>query len=145
MSLYTLEMLNTKKCKYCWKEFTYYNSLEKYCSLECKKLNGDIKPLKRTKISPIWKIRKRRVKEKWSEFNLFKEIAIERAISWFVTCVKCWKKIKLENLTISNFDHEKPKSWWVWYRLDKNNIRIKCFHCHFKKTHWLNLKVEYRN
>lgn len=145
----------SKNCKNCWE--LNENPLVPLC-MKCYYTTTHEKSFKKrkvyqNKISKVWQRRKKRIKEKWSEFDLFKKIAVERSIWWciienrLVRCEVewCWKLIRMKDLTVVNFDHEKPKSWWEARRLDKKNIKIKCFACHFKKSTWLNLKVNYTN
>lgn len=93
-------------------------------------------------------------KKRWptGELELFKRIAMERALSngcvsakhiakpWDTTLTsranwaimtwiavwweECYKLIALEDLTPTNFSHTIPKSRWEEYRLAPNNIEI---------------------
>ena len=132
-----------KVCKICWKPRNHSNALISLCK-ECF-WEKSSKDKKQTRIKQISDKKRDRLKKWKSEKKKFMDIAIKRAIDWVCKCEVCWKPIKLINLTHWNFDHEIPKSKWEEYRLDEQNIKIKCVSCHFKKTTWLNLKVEYNN
>jgi len=121
-----LKISNEQKC-FCW----WRTKKEKI-----------VKPIK-----AISDKKKKRIKEWWSEKDLFIQIAKERQVDWICICEnkKCNKKIKVKDLWPVNFDHVIPKSKWEEYRLDKKNIAILCFACHFKKTNWQTLKVIYKN
>lgn len=75
--------------------------------------------------------KKRRIAELWTESEVFLEIWNERLHK----CEDCWRNINEPHA--HNFDHEIPKSRWEEFRYDKNNIKIRCFPCHFLKTTWL--------
>lgn len=107
------------------------------------------------------------------EFELFKKIALDRALSngcvsakhiakpWDTTLTskanwaimtwiavwweECYKLIALEDLTPTNFSHTIPKSRWEEYRLDPSNIEIvsRAWH-HYEHTKQI-LKVDYPN
>lgn len=86
---------------------------------------------------PIPKIsekKKKRLKDEWSETELFLEIWWERSHS----CVDCGKILNTPKA--HNFDHRIPKSAGKKYRMDKSNIDIVCFADHFKRTTGLNYK-----
>lgn len=140
--------MNIKKCRKCKEEletsfFPKMNIGRFGCGSTCLDC---LKSGKKQKAIPkIWKRRKERIKNWGSEFSFFKEVAIERQVDWKVCCVECDKWIRLEDLTVWNFDHEKPKSKWEDLRLDKENLKIKCVACHFKKTNWQELKVNFSN
>ena len=94
-------------------------------------------PKKEKILKPIPKIsekKKKRLKEEWSESAIFMEIWGEREHK----CEECGKLI--QNPKPHHFDHVK----WKWMnkdkRLDKSNIQILCFGCHFEKTTWLSYK-----
>ena len=91
--------------------------------------NSDPKPPKREK-RPRLPIRKTAIKverKPSGEKILFTEIWNERPH----VCEQCGTPIR--ECTISNFDHVKPKGKYPELRLEKTNIRILCFDCHYKK------------
>lgn len=120
--------------------------MTKYCK-NCNKLNENIlvkycrtcyptywKKLVKTQINPISDKKKERLKNWWSEKDLFKEIWEEREHK----CNECWKY--LQEAKAHNFSHIKSKWSRPDLRLDKSNIEILCFRCHFKKDMWLDYK-----
>lgn len=130
--------MQTRKCKYCNKrnsiEETLFIWVYSFCWNEClsnyQKENKSSVKVKNT-IRKVSIKKQQRIKEWWSEKDLFLEIRNERKHE----CEECWKYLK--EAKAHNFDHIIPKSRWEKYRLDKNNIKIVCFFCHFLKTHWL--------
>lgn len=120
-----------KYCKHCWK--LNENSLLKYC-YEHKHLNKTLNSQPRKSINKVSSKRKERIKSWDSEKSLFLEIWNEREHK----CVECGKY--LAEAKAHNFSHIKSKWSRPDLRLDKNNIEILCFRCHFKKDHWLNYK-----
>lgn len=78
--------------------------------------------------------KKRERLKNWWEKELFKEVWSERDHK----CEECGKILR--EAKAHNFDHIIPKSRWEKYRLDKDNIKLVCFACHFFKTTWLNYK-----
>lgn len=88
-------------------------------------------------INRISKQKKERLKNWWSEKELFLEIWNEREHN----CIECWKY--LSEAKAHNFDHIIPKSKWEKYRLDKDNIQLLCFWCHFYK--WTKLVYKWPN
>lgn len=129
------------KCKYCKckvnKEDLVIKWIYYFCSDNC--YLGYIDNQKETKkpitqrkaINKISLKKKQRIKEWWSEVELFKEIWNERKRE----CENC--KRELTQARVHNFDHIIPKSRWEEFRLDKSNIKLICFKCHFEKTNWL--------
>lgn len=103
--------------------------MSKYCKI-CKWLNEnpflqycrncfyDVNPYykKKTPLKLIWKKRKERIKESWSEYKVFIEIWKERKH----ICYNCWKYIKLFHS--SCFAHWLNKRDNPKLRYDKNNI-----------------------
>ncbi len=93
--------------------------------------------IKRSKPKQVSNKRKERL-SKYSEKDLFKEVWNEREH----VCEDCGKFLK--EAKAHNFDHIIPKSKWEEYRLNKNNIKLICFACHFTKTNGLVYKwVDY--
>lgn len=108
----------------------------------CKScLNAHKQTYKR--INPVSAKKKERIKKEWSEWDLFIEIAIERAIDGYVLAEDVgWimKKIKLQDLRVENFSHIKPKWMYPELRLNKDNIKIVTFAYHFYEHNKLNYK-----
>ena len=80
---------------------------------------------------PIPKIsekKKKRLKETGGEKAIFLEVWNERPHN----CEVCGKALK--ELKAHTIDHKIPKSRGEKYRLDKSNLQILCFPCHFQKT-----------
>lgn len=126
------------KCKHCKARWEYWEQLVfwvySFCSKECIQSyqKETKKPITQRKaINKISKKKKQRIKEWWSEVELFKEIWNERKKE----CENC--KRELIQARVHNFDHIIPKSRWEEFRLDKSNIKLICFKCHFEKTSWL--------
>lgn len=124
-------------------------------------------------IRQVWKTTTKEKKGATWEFELFKRIALERALSngcvsakhiakpWDTTLTsrvnwaiitwiavwweECYKLIALEDLTPTNFSHTIPKSRWEEHRLDPSNIEIvsRAWH-HYEHTKQI-LKVDYPN
>lgn len=89
------------------------------------------KPRKTPKPIPkISKRKKMRIATFWSETDKFMEIWNERPHE----CEECQKPLFTPRP--HNFDHEIPKSRGEEFRYDKDDIRIKCFWCHYTKTTW---------
>lgn len=87
--------------------------------------------MKRTQIK-----RKRKIT---GEAKMFYEIWQERPH----VCENC--KIHLGNDARTwNFSHTKPKSIYPELRLDKNNIQLLCYECHYAKDHQTKEKFENR-
>ena len=63
------------------------------------------------------------------ELAMFKEIFEERE----KRCTHCMKGLPYFN--VSHFAHIKSKGKYPELRLDKSNIRILCFECHFAYDH----------
>ena len=130
--------MQTRKCKSCNKrnsiEETLFKWVYSFCNSFCynnyQKENKSSPKVKNT-IRKVSLKKQQRIKEWWSEKDLFLEIWNERKRE----CEICWKY--LQEAKAHNFDHIIPKSRWEKYRLDKDNIKIVCFFCHFIKTHWL--------
>lgn len=126
------------KCKHCKARWEYWEQLVfwvySFCSKECIQSyqKETKKPITQRKaINKISLKKKQRIKEWWSEVELFKEIWNERKRE----CENC--KRELTQARVHNFDHIIPKSRWEEFRLDKSNIKLICFKCHFEKTNWL--------
>jgi hypothetical protein len=94
-------------------------------------------PKKEKKNKPLKKIsdkRRERLKNWWGEKDLFLEVWNEREHK----CNECWKYLK--EAKAHNFSHIRSKGARPDLRLDKSNIEILCFACHFLKDHWLKYK-----
>jgi len=98
-----------------------------------QQLKGVKKKKSKTYINKISKKRKERLSW-YSEKDLFLEIWNERKHE----CEECWKILR--EAKAHNFDHIKPKWKYPELRLEKTNIKLICFSCHFKKTTGLNYK-----
>lgn len=134
-----------KRCRKCWdtKDVSHFDPdrLGKYwvastCKT-CKKEKQirDYKPIQvKSEVKKVWKKTLTRLKEKGSETRLFNEIWNEREHK----CQECWKYLKEPK--VHNFDHIKPKWKYPELRMEKTNIKILCFRCHFIKTTGLNYK-----
>jgi len=107
--------MKTKKCKICWKEFTQYSSLDKFCSIKCKKENDKlkkqkIKEKKRLSVSVLTKVAD----------TLWSKIIKERA---FNTCEYCWKTTYLNSHHL--FTRARRNTRW-----DLDNWICLCSACH---------------
>ena len=88
-------------------------------------------PIKEKKRIPqVSKKKQARLKEGWWEWPLFLSIWNEREHC----CEECGKKLYIPRP--HNFDHRIGKSHWEEYRLNKSNISLICFSCHYMKTNW---------
>lgn len=85
------------------------------------------------------------------QFELFMQIARERAVRWEVIAKhidfdwkECTKPIKLTALEPINFNHIKPKGMNKDLKLDPDNIEIvsKAYHI-FEHSHWIHKLEEY--
>jgi 5-methylcytosine-specific restriction endonuclease McrA len=85
-----------------------------------------VKPKK--PIPKISKKKKKRLKETGGEKAIFLEVWNERCHN----CEVCGKALK--ELKAHTIDHKIPKSRGEKYRLDKNNLQILCFPCHYEKS-----------
>lgn len=135
-------MPKCKNCKTKFKEIKYRDWLKYFCWSDCKQeyLQEKFKEEKtffKNNTKPIKKIsdKKRiRLKEWWSEKELFEKIWKERKH----ICSKCWKF--LQSPKPHNFDHIKTKGSRPDLRLNPDNIEILCFSCHYEKTNWWKYK-----
>lgn len=125
-------------------------------------------------IRQVWKTTPKEKKGATWEFELFKKIALDRAIDYFgrkaVLAKHIWERewvkiryfvswlpepedwifawfkyIFLEDLTPTNFSHTIPKSRWEEYRLDPSNIEIVSRAWHHYEHTKQILKVDYPN
>lgn len=120
----------SKFCKICWEQNE--NPLLKFCKkcfYEEVKCDSIRKPIKQVSDK-----KKLRIKEEWSETGIFMEIWNEREHK----CEKC--NYPLQEPKAHNFDHIKAKWMNKGKRLDKDNIKILCFACHFERTTGLKYK-----
>lgn len=120
---------NMKKCKDCWKKRDHDNALISRC-MDCQYKKQNIK---RKAVKKISDKRKKRLSE-YSEKDMFKEIWQERNHN----CEECWKYLR--EAKAHNFSHIKSKWSRPDLRMDKDNIKILCFRCHFKNDMWLDYK-----
>lgn len=115
-----------KNCKDCWKPRWHNNPLISRCK-ECTYKKQAEKPikiytLKQTKPKLVWKKRKARIKDKWSEYKIYIEIWQERKH----ICDNCWKTIKFFHT--SCFAHKLNKRDNPELRYKKDNIAL---------VHWI--------
>ena len=122
----------SKKCKVCWQPRDHDNPLVSRCK-KCQYEHSNNNK-KQTRINLVSNKKKERIKNWWSEKDLFKEIWEERCHN----CNECWKY--LQEAKVHNFSHIKSKWSRPDLRLEKSNIEILCFRCHFKKDMWLDYK-----
>jgi 5-methylcytosine-specific restriction endonuclease McrA len=87
-----------------------------------------VKPKPKKPISKISKKKKKRLKETGGEKAIFLEVWNEKPHN----CEVCGKALK--ELKAHTIDHKIPKSRGEKYRLDKSNLLINCFSCHYKKS-----------
>lgn len=125
--------MKLKICKSCWKQFKQkYSTLEKYCSPKCvldswtyKQPKTNTKPLKRTNLKKIWKLKTERLKRNWAETKVFKDIWAERPH----ICDICLQPIR--KMKTFCFPHKLPKWKYPEYRYNKRNIWLVCsIECH---------------
>lgn len=121
-----------KKCKVCWQPRDHDNPLVARCK-KCQ-YEHSLKNKKQTRINLVSDKKKERLANWWSEKDLFKEIWEERPH----ICEECWKTLK--EAKAHNFSHIKSKGKYPELRLEKSNIELLCFRCHFKKDMWLDYK-----
>ena len=117
----------SKRCKECW--VLNQNPLLKYCIGHANMNKG----IKSSQVKKISSKRKKRLSG-YSEKDMFKDIWNERPH----ICVDCNRY--LQEAKAHNFSHIKSKWSRPDLRMDKDNIEILCFRCHFKKDHWLDYK-----
>lgn len=90
------------------------------------------KPLKRTPLAPIWKKKKERLKNEWSEVDVFLDVWNTREH----ICEVCWKEVKhaFMNWRLVKpqcFPHKLSKWRYPEYRYNIKNISICCsIACH---------------
>lgn len=111
--------------------------------------------LKKTKLNTIWRKKKKRLENWWSELEMFKKIALKMACNGYVKAKDLiridWviqnttKLIKLEDLKPCNFSHIIAKSKNEELRLDENNIEIVSFRYHYYYEFGSYLDVNYNN
>lgn len=88
---------------------------------------------------PIAKIsdrKKDRIKTEWSEWDLFKKIALDRSIDRYVIAEDIdgkKKKIALEHLQPINFAHIHAKGMNKSERMNPDNVEIVTFAVHFQE------------
>lgn len=90
---------------------------------DSNRFNPQPKPEKKQK--PAYSLKKSYKKKPTGELVLFQEIWLERKH----ICEHCGDPI--EEFSVSNFDHILTKKQRSDLRLDKTNIRLICFDCHF--------------
>jgi len=126
--------MQTRKCKSCNKrnsiEETLFIWVYSFCDNLCynnyQKENKSSPKVKNT-IRKVSLKKKQRIKEWWSEVEVFKEIWNERKHE----CEICWKTI-IEAQTFC-FAHRCPKWTYPEHRLKKENISLVCsIICHHK-------------
>lgn len=84
----------------------------------------------RKRIPQVSKKKQLRLKETWGEAALFLLIWNERDHN----CEECGRQLYTPRP--HNFDHKIGKAHGESYRLNKSNIVLVCFACHYMKTNW---------
>ena len=112
----------SKICKNCW--WITENPLLKYCK-KCTYENSFYN-LKQTRINLVSEKKKERLKNWWSEADLFRKILIERQNNWYWTCQYCDNKFSIENAWPFTSCHILAKWQYKAYRLFENNIMLAC-------------------
>ena len=82
----------SKKCKNCWG--ITENPLLKYCK-KCTYENSFYN-LKQTRINLVSDKKKERLKNWWSEADMFRKILIDQQNNWYLTCSICWKSFLIQ-------------------------------------------------
>lgn len=130
------------KCKHCKARWEYWEQLVfwvySFCSKECIQSyqKETKKPITQRKaINKISLKKKQRIKEWWSEVELFREILIERQDNWLLTCEICNKQFSIEQAQPVCLAHILSKWQYKALRLFKNNIAIVCPDLNTKSCH----------
>ena len=113
-----------KKCKVCWQPRDHDNPLVSRCK-KCQYEHSNNNK-KQTRINLVSDKKKERIKNWWSEVELFRKILIERQNNWYLNCSICWKSFLIENAWPTSFAHILSKGQHPAYRLFENNIKIVC-------------------
>lgn len=93
----------------------------------CKKCNQETKVLNKKVQSKNTKYAFKRKKRKTGELEVFKQIYEERPN------ICEWCGTYINEFSVANYHHIKPKSRFPELRLVKENIIKICFDCHFKE------------
>lgn len=104
------------------------------CNCNAKKFNEE-KLVKKSDPKPIAQIsekRQERLKDNWSEGELFKKIYKKLAKSWNNKCIICQKIVKEDEVSPSCFPHILAKGKFPEYRYFENNIWFVCGISHHK-------------
>jgi len=143
-------------CKQCWEIKDHDNPLIARCK-KCTYLNYEnnksqtkIYDIKKTPIKKVWRKRIERIKNWWSEADMYRKILIDRQINWCLKCEYCWKEFKIEDAWPTSFAHVLSKWMYKHLRLFENNIAIVCNDismnsCHTKLDSlvtWNKLEIE---
>jgi len=113
-----------------------------YCKPKKKKTEKEKKNIK-----PISDKKKERLKNNWTEWDLFKKIYKKLAKSWTNECVICAELVDEDDVIPSCFPHILPKGKYPEYRYFENNVWFVCWIDHhdkfdeainnFKEEKWL--------
>lgn len=95
-----------------------------------KKTKQDKKP---TPIKQISEKKKERIKENWSEWELFKKIYRKLAKSWQNECIICSEVPDEDDIIPACFPHILPKGKFPEYRYFENNVWFVCWVEHHNK------------
>lgn len=118
----------TKHCKNCWK--LNENQLLKYCKT-CYPIYW--KQLNRTKINKVSEKKKERIKNWWSEIEVFRHKLITSQINGDLFCDVCNTRFSIENAKPWCLPHWLNKKDYPHLRLFINNLGIVCsIECHKK-------------
>lgn len=115
-------MIEKGICKECKRNTYIVNKFYKLCRCcNDKRLNSN-KPKKQLSKQTS------KTKKSTGEREMFLEIWSERPH----ICVECGKRLG-ENPRVHFFSHIKPKSTHPELRLDKTNVRLLCWECHYNE------------
>lgn len=126
-------MFLPKKCKTA--ERWWKNSFDQFNKVQTSELKGTMvkkSNLKKTPIRKIWLKKQKRLKEEWSEVEVFRE----RWNCWSRKCMFCWKTVYWafvgdELKKPWCFPHTLSKWMYPQFRLLLENIWLVCnFYCH---------------
>lgn len=115
------------KCKKCW--MLKIDEKSK-CACNAKPFN-EKKLFKDKPIAQISEKKQKRIKENWSEMQLFKKVFIKYKKQWKNKCQVCQKILNEDDLNPSCFPHILPKWKYPEFRYFENNIWLVCgINCH---------------
>jgi len=78
-------------------------------------------------IKPISEKKEERIKESWSEIQLFKKVFLNLKKKWKNKCLICQKTLNEDDINPSCFAHILPKGKYAEFRYFENNIWLVCW------------------